>query len=121
MSKYVPEKTPYLGTFHAVPLLVNHSFPIYLPENRIILDTGKWRFYLKCVLLIVSYHLNFLCVSNVSSMLHHVPVGRVHSKECYFIFTYNFFTYFVDFHQKIVVFIIFISFLMKYQISTAEY
>ena len=52
----------------------------------------------------------FLGFSKVSSMLHHGPVGRVHSKECYFIFTYTFLAFFFVLHQKKCVFIIFISF-----------
>ena len=40
--------------------------------------------------LTISYHLYFLCISKVSSMLRHGSVGRVYSKECYFIFKYAF-------------------------------
>ena len=38
----------------------------------------------------VSNMLYFLRISKVSNMLHHGLVGRVHSKESYFIFTYTF-------------------------------
>ena len=37
-------------------------------------------------------------------------MGQVHSKECYILFTDSFLAFFVDFHQKMCVFIIFISF-----------
>ena len=40
---------------------------------------------LECVPLTISYHLYFVRISKVSSMLHHGSVGRVHSKECYLI------------------------------------
>ena len=40
--------------------------------------------------LTISYHLYFLRISDVPSMLHHVSVGWVYIKECYFIVTYTF-------------------------------
>ena len=43
-------------------------------------------------------------------MLHHGPVGRVQSKECYFMFTYILLAYVFVFHQKICVFVFFIYF-----------
>ena len=49
-------------------------------------------------------------MSKVWSMLHYEPVGRVQSKECYFMSTYTFWHFCAVFHQKISVFIIFISF-----------
>ena len=48
--------------------------------------------------------------SKVSSMLHHGSVGRVHSKECYFLFAYTFPAFFYRFLSKILCFIIFTSF-----------
>ena len=36
--------------------------------------------------------------------------GRVPNKDCYFMFTFTFWHFFVVFHQKICIFIIFISF-----------
>ena len=74
-----------------------------------------------CVPLTVSYHLYFFRVSKSSSMLHHRSLGLVHSKECYFIFAYTFLAFFAAFRQKGCVFIIFISFLMKYPIAATEY
>ena len=38
----------------------------------------------------ISNYLYFLRISKVSSMLHYGSVGRVHSKECYFVFTYTY-------------------------------
>ena len=64
----------------------------------------------ECVSLTISFHLCFLCIFKFWSMLHHGSVGQVQSKEYYFMFTYTFVTFFVVFHQKICVFIIFISF-----------
>ena len=65
----------------------------------------------KCVPLTISFHLYFLRISKVWSMLHHGSVGQVQSKECYFKFTHTLlWHFFVVFHQKICVFIIFISF-----------
>ena len=36
----------------------------------------------------------FIRLSKVWSMLHHGSVGRVQSKECYYVFTYTFFAFF---------------------------
>ena len=36
---------------------------------------------MKCVPLTISYHLYFLCISKVSSMLHHRSMGPVQSKD----------------------------------------
>ena len=46
-------------------------------------------------------------------MLHHDLVGRVQSKECYYMFTNTFLHFYVVFYQKIYDFIIFISFFDK--------
>ena len=56
----------------------------------------------ECVPLTISCHLHFLRISKVSSMLHHGPVGRVHIKECYFIFicTFLFFFFLLFFIKK---------------------
>ena len=46
---------------------------------------SKERFFVnECVPLTISYHLYFLRISKVSSMLHHGSMGQAHSKECYF-------------------------------------
>ena len=59
-----------------------------------------WCLY-ECVPLAIFYHLYFLHISKVSSMLyHHGSVGQVHSKECYFIFTCTFLTFFCCFSSK---------------------
>ena len=54
--------------------------------------------------LSISYHLHFLRVPNVWSMLHrmlhHGSVGRVLGKECYFLFTCAFLTFFCCFSTK---------------------
>ena len=42
-------------------------------------------------------------------MLHHGSVGRVQSQECYFMFS-SIDVFFVNFHKKKLVFIVFISF-----------
>ena len=72
---------------------------------------------LEWVPLTISYYLYSLRISKISSMLHHGSMGRVHSKECYFIFAFTFlaffFFFFVIFHQKYWIFIIFISFFDK--------
>ena len=59
----------------------------------------------------ISYHLYFLCISEVWSMLYQ-SVGRAQSKECYFMFTFIFgiYLFLAVFHRKISVFIIFMSF-----------
>ena len=46
------------------------------------------------VLVTISYHLYCLSISKVCSMLHHGLVGRVHSREYYFILTYTFLAFF---------------------------
>ena len=43
-----------------------------------------------CVPLTFSYHLCYLRISNVSSMIHHGSVEWVQVKECYFMFRYTF-------------------------------
>ena len=73
---------------------------------------------------IISYPRYFLRISKVWSMLHHGLVGRVQNKQSYCMFTYTFAAIFcVLFHQKICIFIIFISFIFldKYEISAREY
>ena len=64
----------------------------------------------ECVPLTISFHLYFLRISRVWSMLHHGSMGQVQSKECYFMFRYTFVTFFVVFYQKVCIFIIFVSF-----------
>ena len=44
----------------------------------------------QCVPLTFSYHLYYLRISNVSSIIHHGSVEQVQVKECYFVFTYTF-------------------------------
>ena len=70
----------------------------------------------------ISYHLYFFRVCKVSSMLHDGSLGRAHSKEFYFIFTYTFLAFcccsllkvcFYNFH--------FLFFFMKYRISATEH
>ena len=39
--------------------------------------------HVECVSLTISYPLFFLCISKVSSMLHHDSVGWFHCKKCY--------------------------------------
>ena len=48
----------------------------------------------------ISYHLYFLYISKVTSMLHHRSVRRVHSKWCFFIFTYSFLAFHYCFSWK---------------------
>ena len=65
--------------------------------------------------LTISFHLYFLRIPKVWSMLHHGLVGQVENKECNFMFTDIFVTFFfVVFYKIICVFIIFIYF-YKYQ------
>ena len=71
-----------------------------------------------CELLI---GLNFLRISKVWSMLHHMSVGRVQNKKCYFMFTYTFLLLLLLFYIKKFVFLsfsffFFFFFLMEYQI-----
>ena len=76
----------------------------------------------ECVPLTISFHLYFLRTSKIWSMLHHGLVGQVQIKECYFIFTYTFVTFFCCFSLKKIVFLSFsILFLIKSQISTTKY
>ena len=44
----------------------------------------------ECVALTISFHLYFLRISKVWSMLHDGSVGQVQSKECYFMLTCTF-------------------------------
>ena len=74
----------------------------------------------ECVPLTISYHLYFLHISKVSSMLLHGSAEQVQSEKCYFIFTCTFLACFLLFFIKKFVFNISISFLMKYRISTKE-
>ena len=60
--------------------------------------------------LIISYHLHFLRISKIWSILHHGSVGQFQSKECYYMLTYTFWHLFLVFQQNLCVFIIFISF-----------
>ena len=89
--------------------------------------TSDWkRRYLVngCVPLTITYHLYFLRISKVSSMLHHRSLGRVHSKEYYFIFTYTLFSVFCCFSSKSLCFYHFhfhYFILMKYWVSATEY
>ena len=70
----------------------------------------------------ISYHLYFLHISNVWSILHHGSVGRVQSKQCNSLFTYTFLAFFFLFFIKRIVFLSFsFLFLKKYQISITEY
>ena len=48
---------------------------------------------LECLPFTISYHLHFLRISKSRSMLHHGSVWRVQSSECYFMFTFTFFTF----------------------------
>ena len=68
---------------------------------------------LECVPLTISYHLHFPRISKVWSMFHHGSLGQVLSKEYYFVFTYNFLTFFLFCFSSKVFFLIFISFLDK--------
>lgn len=63
--------------------------------------------------LTLSYHLQFLSVSEDCNMLHYGLVGRVQKKECYFMFTYTFLPIFLLFSSKKIDFIIFISSINK--------
>ena len=63
-----------------------------------------------CVPLTISYYLFFLRTSKVLSMLHRGSVGWFQSKECYFMSTYTFFTFFSCFLVQKTVFVIFIFF-----------
>ena len=103
LSLYLIPKTRYLVGFSVKifqSMWINSSW--VAPWKAISL--------LECVSLTISYHLHFLRISQVSSMLHHGSVGQVQSKECYFIITYTFLAFFCCFTSKICVFIIFISF-----------
>ena len=98
-----------IGSFY------HRDFPVNTSEFLAFLQKGltytTWRIqYKQCVPLTIFYHLYFLGISKVSSMLHHGSVGRVHSKECYFLFAYTFLAFFYRFLSKILCFIIFTSF-----------
>ena len=70
----------------------------------------------ECVPLTTSFHLYFLCISKVWSMLHQGSLGQVQHKECYFIFTYTFMNI-----KKFVFLSFSFLFLMKYQISATKH
>ena len=63
----------------------------------------------------------FLRLFKVWSILHHGSVGLVHKKMLRNTFICFFGIFLFAFPRKICVFIIFISFLMKYQVSATEY
>ena len=79
--------------------------------KMVILCENVWLYFMSVFPLTIFYHLYFLWISKVLSMLQHRSVGWVHSRECYFIIhklSWHFFFFF--FHQKICFFIIFNSF-----------
>ena len=65
--------------------------------------------------------INFSVLLKVCSMLHYESAERVHNKNAAFCFHILFCHFLVVFHHKICIFIISISFIMKYQISATEY
>ena len=65
----------------------------------------------ECVPLIICYHLYFLRVSKVWSMLHHGSVGRVQSKECYYVFMYFFGCFLLFFIKNLFLLFSFLFFL----------
>ena len=67
-------------------------------------------FLIECVSLTIFYHLIFLRISKVWGILHHGSVGRVQSKECYFMFSSTFLAFLLLFFIKELVFKIFITF-----------
>ena len=71
--------------------------------------------------LTISYHLYFLRISKVLSKSHYGLVGRVHSKECYLIFTYTFLAFLFCFSSKNLCLYHFHIFVIKYRISATEY
>ena len=73
----------------------------------------------KCVPLTISYHLYFLSICNVWSMLHHGSIERIQSNECFFMFTFAFLTVFSCFLSKKFLSLSFL-FLKKYHISATE-
>ena len=77
------------------------SYRLFLHWNNCIKE---------CVPLTIFYHLHFLRISKVWSMLHYGSIGRVQNKECYFIFTYNFAAFFLFLIKKLA-FVFFIFFL----------
>ena len=70
----------------------------------------------ECVQLTISFHLYFLRVSKVWSMLHHGSLERIHSKKCNSKSTYTFLSIFVVFHKKKCVFCHFSFLFLKYEI-----
>ena len=64
-------------------------------------------------------------IFKVWSMLHHESLGRIQSKDCYFMVTYTFLVFFVIFHLKkfslLYLFNFFFFFLMKYQFFSEMY
>ena len=79
---------------------------------------------LEWVPLTISYYLYSLRISKISSMLHHGSMGRVHSKECYFIFAFTFLAFFFFFLLYFIKNIEFLSFsflfLIKYRILATD-
>ena len=68
--------------------------------------------------MIGPYHIE---TSSLICILHHGSVGLVHKKMLRNTFICFFGIFLFAFPRKICVFIIFISFLMKYQVSATEY
>ena len=71
------------------------------PANIHLLRLFHWQF-------LITY--TFSVSLKFRACLHHRSVRRIHSKECYILFTYAFLAFFCCFHEDICVFIIFISF-----------
>ena len=63
--------------------LIRRYFLLRGNPKIIILCENLWLYLMSVFYWQFSYHLYFLSISKVSSMLHHGSVGLVQSKECY--------------------------------------
>ena len=71
--------------------------------------------------LTISYHLHFVHIPKVWSMLNQGSMGPVQSKEYCLMFTFTFLAFCHCFSSKKLFFSFLVLFLIKYQVSATEY
>ena len=89
-------------------LILHYLMPHYLILHYLMLNYFKIVLF-KYVSLIISYQLYFFRISKVWNMLHHGSVDEFRVKNAS-LCLHTLLTFFIAIHQKICVFIIFISF-----------
>ena len=90
-------------TYEIGPLFLVRSLAVFNRSSRRFVKSKEMlNFTNKCVPLTISYHLYFLRISEVWSILHHGSVRQSQGKECYFILTHSFFWHFFVILHKMV-------------------